>query len=94
MSRKPHLCEADKEAAVKKYLDKKGTANEIASQYKIGVSTLQRWVKNYKEGKLHSAKKFESEADKDEYIRNIETELADIKNKYEILKKVLPLFIK
>lgn len=47
-----HLTQEAKKAIVEKALNRKDkTLSEIASTHNIGFSTLQKWVRRYKEGK-------------------------------------------
>lgn len=73
------LCYADKEAAVRKYLDNKATAKEIALEYNIVESTLYKWIKKYHNGELNPVKEITADTDDKTTIRILKKENAKLR---------------
>lgn len=94
IKKRTHRCQAEKEAAVRKFLDGRASASEIAAEYNLGESTLYKWVKKFKNGTLRRVTEIDSDTDDKTARIFLEKKVAELEHENEILKKVLPLFIK
>jgi len=81
-----------KENAVKLVLEKGKAKKEVARDLGINKSTLLYWVRQYQEDTINSFPGSGRLKPRDEEIRRLKKELADVKEERDILKKAMAIF--
>lgn len=78
--------------AVQYYLDNKDhlTAKEAANTLGVGLSTLQKWLRQFREtGDISSRGSGNYASDKDKEIAQLKRQLRDAQGAIEVLKKAI-----
>ncbi|MCL1837647.1 MAG: transposase [Treponema sp.] len=83
-----------KESAIELYHSSGKSANEIAHELGIHQENLSRWLRESKEAETKKIKAFPGQGNpRDEELNRLRKEVADLRERNEILKKAMAFFV-